>query len=123
MSNFFADLINRTAMLGRVQGDLRDSRAGEMDMLTLYNKEQRARIATRKELSEAREELREWQVRCDAFRLLSRKYGLELGRTEEQRISDRHEITLGLAEENIAVAYTKFVAEAREALGKTSPPA
>lgn len=125
MSDPHTDFLNKTAMLGQTQADLAVSRSNELGALMQSNRADRQVRAAKRELSEKQSELErarweawEWRASSDAFRLLSRQYGLELGKSQEQRILDRHEITLNLAEENEWIARTKFVAEANEALGK-----
>ena len=125
MSDPHNDLLNRTAMLGQTQSDLAVSRSNELGALMQSNRADREARAAKQELREKQSELDkarweawEWKASSDAFRLLSKQYGVELGKSQEQRILDRHEITLNLAEENEWIARTKFVAEAKEALGK-----
>lgn len=119
MSNFFVDLMNRTAMLGRVQGDLRNSQANELNMVNLYNREQRARMEAKEQLRETQAELREYKARCESFRRLARKYGEALGKSQDERNHDRRLITMDLAEENPEVARTPFYESTKADLGKS----
>lgn len=117
MSNFFYDLLNRTAMLGRVQSDLRNSQAGELNMVNLFNREQRARLETKERLREVQDELREYKAQSESFRRLARKYGEALGKSQDERNHDRRLVTMDLAEEDPDVARTKLYANTKADLG------